>query len=291
MPKGWAASRSVRWLAGGIAAIVLGLAIVWVLFVPAADWLARHDMGSVTGLAHETAVDNARGRLLTLGAGLFAAGALVFTALTFNLSQRTFAQADRAQVTDRYTKAVEQLGSDKMDVKVGAIYSLEHVAKDSDEYHRTVIEVLSAFIRVNSQQTWPENAKEEDRSTRPDVQAALTVLGRRDVERDAGPIDLFEAILFSANLNAANLHGVTLRSANLTRAFLVNADLTCADLREVILQDARLDNVNFADAQWSENAPPPRGWKLVPGRDSSHWRLGRDSNEPRDLRQKGASSL
>jgi hypothetical protein len=64
-------SRGVL-LVGGIAAIVLVPAIVWVLFVPAADWLAQHDVGSAKGALHETALDNARGRLLTLGAGLVA---------------------------------------------------------------------------------------------------------------------------------------------------------------------------------------------------------------------------
>ena len=38
--------RGIRWLVA-IAAVVLALAIVWVLFVPLADWLARHDVGSV----------------------------------------------------------------------------------------------------------------------------------------------------------------------------------------------------------------------------------------------------
>ena len=79
MSRRWATwPRGIRWLAG-IAIVVLALAIVWVLFVPLADWLARHDVGPVKEALHETAVDNARGRLLTLGAGLFAAGALVFT--------------------------------------------------------------------------------------------------------------------------------------------------------------------------------------------------------------------
>ena len=74
MPKRWAALPwGTRWLIG-IAAVVLALAIVWALFVPVADWLAHHDVGSVKGPLHETALDNARGRLLTLGAGLFAAG-------------------------------------------------------------------------------------------------------------------------------------------------------------------------------------------------------------------------
>src|SRR5271170_5174481 len=108
MPKRRAAvPRSVRWLAGGIVALLLAVVLAWVLFVPAADWLARHDVGSVTGSLHATALDNARGRLLTLGAGLFAAAALVFTARNFTLSRE-------GQVTDRYTKAIKQLGSEKL---------------------------------------------------------------------------------------------------------------------------------------------------------------------------------
>ena len=67
--------------------------------MPAADWLAHHDVGSAKGALLQTARDAARGRLLTLGAGLFAAGVLVGTARNFRLSRE-------AQVTDRYTKAI-----------------------------------------------------------------------------------------------------------------------------------------------------------------------------------------
>jgi hypothetical protein len=61
MPKRWMAlPRGIRWLAG-IAVVVLALVIVWALFVPLPDWLVHHDVGSVTGALHETALDNARG--------------------------------------------------------------------------------------------------------------------------------------------------------------------------------------------------------------------------------------
>ncbi len=75
MLKSWAGwPRWIRWLACAAAAL-LALEFLWVLFVPLADWLARQDVGSAGEPLHETAVDNARGRLLTLGAGLVAVAA------------------------------------------------------------------------------------------------------------------------------------------------------------------------------------------------------------------------
>jgi len=43
----------------------------------------------------------------------------------------------------------------------------------------------------------------QERSARPDVQAALTVVGRRDPGRDIQPIDLARANLNGATLNGA----------------------------------------------------------------------------------------
>jgi hypothetical protein len=149
MVKRWADwPPAIRWLAG-TAAVVLAAAVVWALLVPLAGWLARHDVGAANPALLQTARDAARGRLLTLLAGLFAAGALVFTALNFGLSRE-------GPVTDRYTKAIEQLGSDKLDVRIGGIYALERVARDSARDHPTVMEVLTAFIREHSREPRPQ---------------------------------------------------------------------------------------------------------------------------------------
>jgi hypothetical protein len=111
-----------------LAALAIILVVGWVLFVPTADWLATHDVGQVTGslrvLRLQTARDAARGRLVTFGAGVFAAAALVYTARNFQLSRE-------GQVTERYTRAIEQLGSKELDVRLGGIYALERVARDS----------------------------------------------------------------------------------------------------------------------------------------------------------------
>jgi Pentapeptide repeats (8 copies) len=269
-------SNGAQWLAGGIAVVVLGLAVTWVLFVPTADWLAHHDVGSATGSLHETAVDNARGRLLTLGAGLFAAGALVFTARNFALSRA-------GQVTDRYTRAIEQLGSDKLDVRIGSIYALERVAHDSDRDHPTVMEVLTAFIREHSREQWPtpgSDGVEPARSTRPDVQAALTVVGRRVAARDIRPIELRGAVLTAADLTNANLASAVLASAVLTNAYLADVDLTGAnlyladlggailtgaDFTGALLTGADFGSANLIGARWPWDATVPKGWRQVRG--------------------------
>jgi uncharacterized protein YjbI with pentapeptide repeats len=254
--KRWAVwPRGIRWLAG-IAVVVLAVAVVWLLFVPAADWLAHHDVGSVTGSLHETALDNARGRLLTLGAGLFAAGALIFTARNFTLSRE-------GQVTDRYAKAIEQLGSDKLDVRIGGIYALERIARDSARDHPTVMEVLTAFIREHShEQVMPSDpgGRERPPLTRPDVQAAVTVVGRRISRNDRERIDLIYARLTGArltgaNLTDANLFGVRLAGANLTSANLTGANLTSTDLTGALLTStdltrARLYGANLTSARF-----------------------------------------
>ena len=277
----WIANN--RRLIGMIALGILLLAILYVLLVPGPVWLARHDIGSATGSLPEATVDSARGRLLTLGAGLLAAGALLFTALNFVLSRR-------GQVTDRYTKAIEQLGSDKLDVRIGGIFALERIARDSARDHPTVMEVLTAFIREHSHEQWPlpdaeDRARkrrtlpdvgavaiaehshdasappgQEQSWTRPDVQAAITVVGRRDQEHDipGNRLDLIgasltggnlvRARLFHADLFGADLSGARLWYAHLASAQLGAADLTRARLHFASLYDADLHRAVLADA-------------------------------------------
>jgi hypothetical protein len=232
--------------------VVLGLAIVWALFVPAADWLARHDVGSARGSLYETAVDNARGRLLTLGAGVLAAGALAFTARTFYLSQRTYELTEQGQVTDRYTKAIEQLGSDKLDVRIGGIYALERLAHDSVRDHPTVMEVLTAFIRERSceRRSPPDGSSgDEIKSVRPDVQAAITVVGRRDTKRDVLIIDLANAQLDGAELTNAEFRGANFTDARLRGAFFTEANLSGAHLNGADLSGAYFGNTNLTEAR------------------------------------------
>ena len=253
---------------------------------PAGDWLAHHDAGPARQPRPPTARDAARGRVLAVGAGLLATGALVVTARSLALSRA-------GQVTGRYARALEQLGCAEHDVRIGGIRALEHVARDSPGHHPAVMEMLAAFIRERSRQHWPPphpGGQARERSPRPDVQAAITVVGRRLTERDLGPVDLAGSDLTGADLTGADLTGAVLAHAVLARADLLaaklvradlcgadlggarltgadldaadltGADLTDADLAGANLGSAKLTRAELTGALWPADGPVPAGW-------------------------------
>jgi hypothetical protein len=230
------------------------VAVTVVLFWPITDLIAAHDVGRITGPIRaqrlQMARDAARGRLLQLGAGLFAAGALLYTARNFILSRE-------GQVTDRYTKAVAQLGDEELDVRIGGIYALERIARDSTRDYPTVMEVLATFVREHSQEEWPPSgraihdpdADAVPRATRPDVQAAITVIGRRRSKGIPLPINLTGAKLVRVDLTLADLRRVNLSHADLYRASLVGSNLTDAILDQAALTRASLTDANLTSAK------------------------------------------
>lgn len=175
-----ASPRGIRWALGGIAA-GRASAAVRVPMAPAGGWLAHRDLGPDREPRLGTARDAARGRLLALGAGLITAGALAVTA-------RTIALARQGRLTGRYATAVEQLGSAELDARIGGICALERTARDSPAYHPAVMEMLAAFIREHSHPQWPPpdpGGQVRERLLPPDVQVAMTAVGRRPP--DAAP--------------------------------------------------------------------------------------------------------
>ncbi|MBU4234150.1 MAG: hypothetical protein L6277_14900, partial [Desulfobacterales bacterium] len=114
------------------------------------------------------------------------------------IGQEQLQVAQEGQITERFTRAIEQLGSDKMEIRLGGIYALERIANDSDKDYWPIMETLTAYVRERA--PWreppletPEEAAGEETTTpaasptpapvapKPatDIQAILTVLGRR----------------------------------------------------------------------------------------------------------------
>ena len=239
--NGWLGSASVL----GVALFAVGSALLLVLLGPVAGWLTD-DVG-LPGRERADVVDATRRTLLQGAAGLLAVVALVYTARTYLLSRE-------GQLTDRYTTAVNQLGAAALSQRVGGVFALERVMRESRNDHWAVIEVLTAFIRERSEDGGDRRVREGD------VQAALTVLGRRPREdrRELdrvrlGNTDLRNTLMRGGRLDNASLRSARLDDSHWENASLVgvrfrNAQLRRADFVGATLRDAGLAGVDLTDA-------------------------------------------
>ncbi|MEV4463809.1 pentapeptide repeat-containing protein [Micromonospora echinofusca] len=176
----------------------------------------------------------------------------------------------QGQITDRFTKAVEQLGqpgAEKVDVRLGAIYALERIMRDSAVDQPAIVDILAAFIRVHAPAPTRTTAPPSSASRPPvDIQAVVTVLGRRDITRDGtignetlpirrldlSDINLAHANLAYANLNGANLDGTELARATLIEASLTGTNLSDANLSRAVLHNTRLAGAILTDANLTQ---------------------------------------
>ncbi len=162
----------------------------------------------------------------------------------------------------RFSSAIEHLGHEQIETRLGAIYALEKIAQDSDDETWTILETLAAFIRENAPIIELDEVIEEFAfsSIPTDIQAALTVIGRINLETslenhridlrntDLRGADLTEANLQYIDFTGANLQGVMFYGANLSGAHLTAANLSEAVLYETNLQEVSLYEANLAGA-------------------------------------------
>jgi hypothetical protein len=130
-----------RWLAL-VSGAVIGFAfLVWLVFEAIPDLFAPTE--GLTGEARARAQADARTTALQLLGGTVLVTGAVLSALTLRTTRQ-------GQITERFTRAVDQLGSNTSSVCVGGIYALERIARDSKRDHVPIIEVLTSFLQANA---------------------------------------------------------------------------------------------------------------------------------------------
>ena len=145
-------------LLGWTAAAVVAIAILW--RVP--QWQVAWEVAHVQKLKPIEQFNSENEARKTLAQIL---GGIVVLAGGFT-AWRNLKLAQEGQITDRYTKAIEQLGAvdasgnKKLEVRLGGIYALERIAKDSKRDHWPIMEVLCTYVRENAPNK-PENASGE----------------------------------------------------------------------------------------------------------------------------------
>jgi len=246
-PRRW---RNVTYAIAGwvlkVALLVSALLMAAMLLWKYPQWLVS--VQSIPDMKDRLLVENEMFKsVLQMVGGTFLLVGLYFT-------WRNTYLLKEGQITDRFNKAIDHLGDDKTEVRLGGIYALARIAKDSPRDHWPIMEVLCGFVRNRSKIS---NATGETVGT--DVQAVLGVLGDRCAEYESAEqyldlrrIDLKGADLRGAFLDRTRFDESSLEGADLMRASLVGADFRGASLRKAHFRQAQLDKANFIGADLRE---------------------------------------
>lgn len=248
-----------RWLG-----LSLGLLIVFLLLWVLPHWQISHlNLSGKDRLLTENTLRDTWSKILGTLFFLFAA---YFTwryvealGKTVAAAERTVAAAEKSaaigqerHITERFVRVMELLGDEKLEVRLGGIYALERIASDSPKDQSAVTEVLATYVREHA--PWNQSMAQSQR-IRADVQAILTVLGRRTwADSEEQSLDLHETSLSTAYLPFASLQRAYLYEANLRGAMLYRANLQGswlwkAQLHNAVLEGAHLEGADLTAAE------------------------------------------
>jgi uncharacterized protein YjbI with pentapeptide repeats len=221
--------------------IIVGLSLCTLLLWQIPNWEVSSLRSAYSEIDVIEAEDKARATLAQIMGGAFILAGLGFTWWRIEVARQ-------GQITERFTRAVEQLGSADMAIRVGAVFALERIAHESEKDRASIIDLLAAFTRdhcgLSNSGTAP--AREAHRIS-TDAQTALTVLGRlvknEDLDKIGRTVDLRETDLRGATLDDSNFPG-----AVFTGACLDGASLVRTNLRKAVFLSASLEMANLTDA-------------------------------------------
>ncbi|MFB7373647.1 pentapeptide repeat-containing protein [Streptomyces sp. NPDC056222] len=250
-----------RRTAAVLTAAVAGPAVLGVVFVVLPGVVVDHDLAGASVAAQDRlkAVNDVRATLLQVIGGLVVLFGAYATWRQLRVSQDGLRATQEGYVTDRFSRAVDQLGSDKLDVRIGGLHALWRIAEQSARDREAVISIQAAYLRTHL--PWPPTGQESPTADVPinqiapletraaDAQVALTALGVLCQNREESWVNLSVTDLRRAdcdglwfievNLDRACMEAAGLYHANLTQASLVSVNLRHADLTTAILRRAR----------------------------------------------------
>jgi len=245
-----------------VALVVLAMLLLGLWLVP--KWQVRA-LKNLTDVERFKLQNEARKLMAEILGGALVLVGLFFSWQTIKSTSQNLKISQEGQITERLTKAVEQLGRGDEDkkpsnlaIRLGGIYGLERIASDSEQDYWPIIELLTAYLKQNA--LWDNKSSDENLNEIPDpgldIQAVLTALGRRKYSFEAGEdkqLQLGGTNLRRANLNGGNFKGVNftlahLELARMTGTHLEDSDLRFADLRGATLDQAYLTRANLCGA-------------------------------------------
>jgi uncharacterized protein YjbI with pentapeptide repeats len=174
-----------------------------------------------------------------------------------NASEKQVELTEIGQINERYIKAVDQLGSDQLTIRLGGIYGLETVANLSPDFRRQVFDVLTAFVREKAKS--PEPPYEDDWLPLLDVQAVISVVGRRDLDNEEDlKLNLSGSYLptyrIEGEFSGTNFKSSNLRKANFERTECAKCNFGDCRLEGAVFNNSNCSNSNFSDSDLTHAA-------------------------------------
>ncbi|MFD9206802.1 pentapeptide repeat-containing protein [Streptomyces sioyaensis] len=255
---------------GALAATLIILFLLWWPTTTVAG--GKYARGLNRSKAKWQARNEVRKLLLQAAGGILVAGTLAASAVAAvqayrafevqrDVGYKTFELQREVEITDRYTKAVDQLGNKDPSVRAAAIFALARISEDSERDRDTIIQTIATFARTNSQHPTPQEKEERQQKVdRPhaDIEAAIIALGRRNMQGEKHRLLLDYIYLPNANIRALNLPKTRFHQANLAG---LDATGASTNLRNVDLSEAELTCAKFS---WSDiSSIEPQGKNLA----------------------------
>jgi uncharacterized protein YjbI with pentapeptide repeats len=211
--------------------------------------------------------DLANARLDAVRTGLAAgagAGAAVGLMLAFRRQHHqeistalTDHDATERRITDLYTRAVEQLGSDKAPVRLGGLYALERLAQDNPQQRQTIVNVVCAYLRMPFPAVALGGPAPPDdpgnTGSRSEASTATDVTG--DAWQQEKQVRLTAQRILTDNLRQPKLDPRSAPRAPTSRLWgAMRVDLTGATLIDFSLGNCVIAEARFDDATFTGNA-------------------------------------
>ena len=170
---------------------------------------------------------------------------------------------ESGQITDRYSKAIEQLGDrENVSVRIGGLYALQRIAKDSEADLPTIQNVIANFIRRPPYKVIEvtEDSHSEDVPKHrdcPDLHVAIEIFQSLRSEKYPLP-HLQRSNLSFFDLQKINFSGLNMDQSSFDHSFLAQvsfdncqlqfANFSYSDLTEVTIKNSNIFRGIFSNS-------------------------------------------
>ncbi len=174
--------------------------------------------------------------------------------------------SEQGRIAEQISRAIDQIGAYKqnfdnnkdnkpnIEARVGGIYSLERIAKDSDDDYEKIMDILCAYVRVT--------ALKKYKPMREDIQAAIDVLGTKKKSllfwrRDKFRVNLencnlsgyrFSELSFNTYTDSSN--GTIFDKSKFYQSKFYKTDLSYVSFDDAILTEAYFEGATLRGARF-----------------------------------------